>query len=152
MRSAPAAEVEFRAGDAAAAEQQASLAEAEARATNDRAALADALGLRAAARVPPDRSRLASTVELFVDICDPIGAARATLAIALLEGDGERAADIRRQLVEIGVAPDVGLPRLLNLGGHTRLEVEICGLGRFAVLRSGAPVPSAAWQSRKARV
>jgi len=146
-----AAEVELRAGDGAAAERLAQQAEAHARATDDRAALAESLELQGAARVPGDDGRVRSAIDLWEDVGNPVGAARARLALAILTDDPQAAEVAHRELGKMGVAPAVGVPGLLAASRGSAREVAIVALGRFAVLQAGEPVPMAAWQSRKAR-
>ncbi|MGI9009504.1 MAG: BTAD domain-containing putative transcriptional regulator, partial [Streptosporangiaceae bacterium] len=146
-----AAEVELRAGDDAAAARLARQAEAQARATGDRAAVAESLELQGAALVPEPDQRLRSAIDLWTDIGNPVGAARARLALAILAEDSQSAEAARRELESLGVAPEVGVPGLLAGHQGSVLEVAIVALGRFAVLLSGKPVPMTAWQSRKAR-
>jgi ATP/maltotriose-dependent transcriptional regulator MalT/DNA-binding SARP family transcriptional activator len=146
-----AAEVELRARDGAAAEKFARQAEAQARGTGDRAALAESLELQGAARVPGDEARIRSAIDLWDDIGNPVGSARASLALAILTGDQETAEARRRELAAMGVAPALGVPGLLAANRGNGGEVAIVALGRFAVLHAGEPVPLAAWQSRKAR-
>ena len=122
-----AADVELRMPDAAAALSFARQAEAEARRTGDQAALAEALELAAAAVTDGAESRLRSAAQLWDDIGNPAGAARARHALALLAG--------HQKHPEAPAAP----------------ECSIVALGRFAVLQAGQPVPLAVWQSRKAR-
>jgi len=164
--------VELRAGDSAAAGGFARQAEAEARATDDRAALAEALELRGAALGPGGETRgagggaggaggeapggegaalLRSAIELWDDIGNPVGAARARLGCSILTGDEPAAEAARRELAALGVSPAVGVPGLLASKVTGSREVAIVTLGRFAVLRAGEAVPLAAWQSRKAR-
>jgi len=148
-----AAEVELRARDTLAAETLARQAETEARATDDRAALAESLELQGAARAGAGtgEARFRSAIDLWQDVGNPVGAARARLGLAILTADLPGAEAIRKELAELGVAPAVGVPGLLAGTAGTGREVAIVALGRFAVLRSGEPVPLAAWQSRKAR-
>jgi DNA-binding SARP family transcriptional activator len=146
-----AAEVELWARDGAAVERYAKQAETQARATGDRAALAESLELQGAARVPRDEALLRSAIELWDDIGNPVGAARARLGLALLSGDQRAAEATRQELEAMGVAPALGVSGLLASKRGGGREVAIVALGRFAVLRSGEPVPLAAWQSRKAR-
>jgi ATP/maltotriose-dependent transcriptional regulator MalT/DNA-binding SARP family transcriptional activator len=146
-----AAEVELWARDGAAAEGFAKQAEAQARATGDLAALAESLEQQAAARAPGDQTGLRSAIELWDDVGNPVGAARARLALATLSGDQPTAEATRRELEAMGVAPALGVSGLLASQRGGRPEVAIVALGRFAVLRAGEPVPLAAWQSRKAR-
>ena len=162
--------MELRAGDNAAADGFARQAEAEARATDDRAALAEALELRGAVLGPGGETRgagggegseapggeggaalLRSAIELWEDIGNPVGAARARLGCSILTGDEPAAEAVRRELAALGVSPAVGVPGLLASKVTGSREVAIVTLGRFAVLRAGEAVPLAAWQSRKAR-
>lgn len=154
-----AAEVELRARERTTALSFAVQAEAEARATDDRAALAESLELQGAASVAGGDALLRSAVQLWEDVGNTASAARARLGLALLSGDHELADSSRRDLSAAGVAPGLGVPGLLAsviasppaAHGQVGHEVAIVALGRFAVLRSGEPVPLAAWQSRKAR-
>ena len=146
-----AAEVELWARDGVAAEGFAKQAEAQARATGDRAALAESLELQGAARVPGDERRLRSAIDLWDDVGNPVGAARARLGLAILIDDLPTAEATRRELAALGVAPTLGVPGLLASSRGGGREVAIVALGRFAVLQGGEPVPLAAWQSRKAR-
>ena len=163
------AEVELRAGDRAEAAAVAKRAEAEARRTGDRAALADALEMLGAADAGPSQPRLRAAIELWDDVDDPVGAARARLALAVERGRTGDAASARRRLAELGVAVDIGAAGYLvarrdalaevfggapsGMPGDVPAgpEVLVATLGRFAVVRRGEPVALAAWQSRKAR-
>lgn len=145
-----AAEVELRGGDGAAAADLARLAEMQARATGDRAAIAEAFELQGAARAPGDEGRLRAAIEIWDDIGNAVGSARARLACGTLVDDHAMVEDARRQLTALGVAPTLGVPGLLAPNRSGR-EVSIVTLGRFAVLHGGDPVPLTAWQSRKAR-
>jgi ATP/maltotriose-dependent transcriptional regulator MalT/DNA-binding SARP family transcriptional activator len=146
-----AAEVELAARDVTAAGTFARTAEAHARATGDRAALAESLELSSASVSPADESRLRAAIELWEDIGNPVSAARARLALAILTDDMQAADLTQRELAAMGVAPAIGAGgRAVSRRGSSR-EVAIVSLGRFAVLRSGEPVALAAWQSRKAR-
>jgi len=146
-----AAEVELRARDAAAGEMLAKQAESEARATGDRAALAESLELQGAADRRTATGRLRSAIALWEDIGNPVAAARARLALAILAGDLALAGATGRELAAMGVVPDLGAPGLLAGSPKGDREIEIVALGRFAVVHAGEPVPLAAWQSRKAR-
>jgi len=146
-----AAEVELRGRDSAAADVLARQAESHARATSDRAALAESLELQAAARKPADEGRLRSAINLWEDIGNTVGSARARLALAMVTGDQQIADDAQRELAALGAAPALGVPALLASSRGGGREVAIVTLGRFAVLQSGQPVPLTAWQSRKAR-
>jgi DNA-binding SARP family transcriptional activator/tetratricopeptide (TPR) repeat protein len=146
-----AAEVELRAGETAAAEMLAKQAETEARATGDRAALAESLELQGAADSRVAGERLRSAIALWEDIGNPVGTARARLALAIHADDLAGAAATTRELAAMGVAPDLGAPGLLAGSRNSDREVVIIALGRFAVVHAGEPIPLAAWQSRKAR-
>jgi ATP/maltotriose-dependent transcriptional regulator MalT len=146
-----AAEVELWGRDGVAAATFAKQAEAEARATGDRAALAESVELQGAARVPPDETRLRSAIDLWEDVGNPVGAARARLALAVLVDDLQTARATQRELGAMGLAPALGVPGLLAPDRGGEREVAIVALGRFAVVRAGESVPLAAWQSRKAR-
>jgi DNA-binding SARP family transcriptional activator len=146
-----AAEVELRGRDNLAAEVFARQAEAQARATADRAALAESLELQAAALGEPGEARLRSAIDLWDDVGNPIAAARARLALAILADEQDTAASIRQEIGAMGVAPDLGVPGLLAAASRGAAEVAVLALGRFAVVQAGEPVPLAAWQSRKAR-
>jgi len=147
-----AAEVELRAGAGAAAEGFARQAEAQARAIGDRAVLAESLELQGAASVPGNEALLRSAINLWEDVGNPVAAARARLALAVLTDDQQAARSCQRELETMGVAPALGVPGLLT-SSHRRggRDAAIVTLGRFAVLLDGEPVPLAAWQSRKAR-
>jgi ATP/maltotriose-dependent transcriptional regulator MalT/DNA-binding SARP family transcriptional activator len=146
-----AAEVELRARDGAAAGRLARQAESEARTTGDRAALAEALELQGAAAADGGQSRFRSAIDLWEDVGNPVGTARARLGLALRTEDRAAADAIRRELAGLGIAADGAVPGLLAAAGPAGREVAIVALGRFAVLHAGKPVPLAAWQSRKAR-
>jgi DNA-binding SARP family transcriptional activator len=146
-----AAEVELRAGDSAAAERFARQAEAQARASGDRAVLAESLELQGAARVPANEALIRSAINLWEDIGDPVAAARARLALAVVTDDHQAAQSCQRELGAMGVAPALGVPGLLTSNRRGGQDAAIVTLGRFAVLLAGEPVPLAAWQSRKAR-
>jgi DNA-binding SARP family transcriptional activator len=146
-----AAEVELRAGQDVAAGRLARQAEAQARATDDLAALAEALEIQGAARMAGHDGRLASAIQVWTDIGNPVGAARAGLARAILAEDDLEAEKARRELGTLGVAPAAGVPGLLAARRGSARVVAIVALGRFAVLLSGEAVRVAAWQSRKAR-
>ncbi|HEY2552456.1 MAG TPA: BTAD domain-containing putative transcriptional regulator [Streptosporangiaceae bacterium] len=146
-----AAEVELRGRDNLAAEVFARQAEAQARATGDRAALAESLELQAAAQGEGGQRRLSAAIELWDDVGNPVAAARARLALAVLSDDQQAADTRRQQLGEMGVTASLGAPGLLASASRNAREMAVVALGRFAVLHAGEPVPLAAWQSRKAR-
>jgi ATP/maltotriose-dependent transcriptional regulator MalT/DNA-binding SARP family transcriptional activator len=146
-----AAEVELRGRDTLAADVLARQAEAQARATGDRAALAESLELQGAAAGEGGEARLRSAIDLWDDLGNPIAAARARLALAILTDDQRTADAIRQDIGAMGVAADLGVPALLAPASGRAHEIAVLALGRFAVVHAGEPVPLAAWQSRKAR-
>lgn len=113
--------------------------------------LAESLELRVLAsedRVA-ERDRLREAQELWTSLGNPVGAARVELIDALLGDDATRAKDAEDRLRALGVRGE-------HAGGRSRGEAQpapvvVQSLGRFRVLRDGRAVPSAAWQSRKAR-
>jgi DNA-binding SARP family transcriptional activator len=146
-----AAEVELRARDTLAADVLARQAETHARATGDRAALAESLELQGAATGEAGAGRLRSAIDLWDDVGNPVAAARARLALAIMTDDQRTADAIRQDIGAMGVAADLGVPGLLAAASGGAHEISVLALGRFAVVHAGEPVPLAAWQSRKAR-
>ncbi|GAA3217849.1 hypothetical protein GCM10017691_00160 [Pseudonocardia petroleophila] len=149
-----AAHVELLGGDGPAAAALARRAEAEARRTHDRAALAAALELAGAAADPPDLRLLQDAVAVWEVVGNPIAHGRTRLVLALLRGDEEQVADLRRELSALGASPDVGVPALLAArlpAAGPPAAVRITTLGRFQLLRAGRPVAASDWRSRKAR-
>ena len=146
-----AAEVELRGRDILAADVLARQAEAQARATGDRAALAESLELQGAASGEAGEGRLRAAIDLWDDVGNPIAAARARLALAILTDDQRTSDAIRQDIGALGVAAELGVPGLLASAPTDTHEIAIRALGRFAVVHAGEPVPLAAWQSRKAR-
>lgn len=144
-------------GDAAAAEELATTALAEARHRRDRPGMAEALELRAAAR--PDAPRAGAWLEeaaaIWRALGSPLGQARVQLAQARRAGGTEGrllAEEAAVTLRRIGArGPATAAARLAAGTDAGPGEVAITALGDFRVLRRGAPVPLAAWQSRKAR-
>ena len=113
--------------------------------------LAESLELRALASDDPhaERARLREAHGLWARLGNPVGAARIELLDALLVEDDAKAKDAEHRLRELGVRDEhAGRP---PRGEAPRAPVVVQSLGRFRVLRDGHAVPSAAWQSRKAR-
>lgn len=133
-------------------------AESLARERRDRAGLAQGieLSVRAAAEPAAERDRLEEALMLWRDIDNPIGEARAELALAELLPAAEArplAEGAQRRLQHLGarrLAADAG-HLLEQLAHHAPTAVEISSLGGFQVLLDGQPVPLAKWRSRKAR-
>lgn len=136
------------AGDRETARKDAAIARALAGRRGDRAGLADALQL--AAVVSPDRKALlAEAATVWRAAGDPIGAATAELALARLTGVD--VARFENELHRHGVRTDVPMADVLGTGMPRSARIVVRTLGGFQVLRDGAPVPSALWQSKKAR-
>ena len=143
--------VALAASDRAGAARAAAQAGAAARGRRDRARMAEALELEGVAAVT-ERARHAAieqAVAIWHELGNPLGEARAQLALALAQ-PGDRGAAAAREaaarLRELGARPQMaaGDPA-------PAAPVAIEALGRFRVLRDGAPVPLSAWRSRKAR-
>jgi DNA-binding SARP family transcriptional activator len=137
--------------DADRAAELATLAQAEAQRTNDRPALATALELQGVCRQAPDLEKLRAALAIWAEVGDPIATARVTLAVAVAAGDPGASARARRELADLGAAADVGVAGLLSVAHEAVDAPSISTLGRFTVTVEGHPVPSGAWQSRKAR-
>jgi ATP/maltotriose-dependent transcriptional regulator MalT/DNA-binding SARP family transcriptional activator len=143
--------VALAAGDGDGAARAAAEAGAAARGRRDRARMAEALELEglSAATERARHAALEQAVAIWHELGNPLGEARAQLALALAL-PGERGAAVAREaearLRELGARPQMaaGDPE-----PSAALAVE--ALGRFRVLREGVPVPRSAWRSRKAR-
>jgi len=146
-------------GDEAQARSLASDAAAVARGQHDRAGLAGALGLRALAEA--DRSRrvalLEESIAIWRELGNPLEEAKAELALALTSEGREAQANARRvehHLHRVGIrvqsaAEAAGM--LMQIVEGAEPAVAIRSLGGFRLLRNGEIVPTAAWQSKKAR-
>ncbi|SEQ79955.1 ATP-, maltotriose-and DNA-dependent transcriptional regulator MalT [Lentzea xinjiangensis] len=136
------------AGDRETARADAATARAVAGRRGDKAGLADALQL--AAVTSADREALlAEAATVWRAAGDPVGAAAAELAAARLSG-----VDVTRFEDELhghGVRTDVRMADVLGIGLPRAARIVVRTLGRFQVLRDGAAVPAASWQSKKAR-
>ena len=133
--------------------QQAAL---EAEAQRDRAQLAEVYEVLAEAR--EDRHAARDALELWQELNNPVGAARATLLLARLEPDTKRSLGLAEQASrEAGAlgAREIAASAQGLIGQLKELEPEsdisIGCLGGFTVTRQGEIVPASAWQSRKAR-
>lgn len=135
----------------------AAVAAGEARARRDRPGLAEALQLEGACATDPARaaSLWDEAASLWAEVGEPIGQATAELAAAsaLRRGTAGTISRAERRLRELGVRPSAaaaaGLLACIELAGPTPAAVH--ALGGFRVLRDGAPVAPAEWQSKKAR-
>lgn len=131
----------------------------EARRRSLRPALAESLELRALSSTdpPPARALLEEAIALWREIRNPLGEARAELALARLSSGRDarsRAERAERRLQTMGVrtraaAGAAGI--LCALPPGERPPVEVRTLGGFQLVRDGRPVPSSEWQSKKAR-
>lgn len=142
------------AGRPAVARELLDRAEVEAGRRYERASLARAAELRAI--LDGDRARAQEAVERWSRVGDPIGLAHAELIRASL-GDPRLAAktalDIQARMREIGChILDDDIDSLVSgaVPAHES-QVVVHTLGAFRVVRGGSAVPTATWQSRKAR-
>jgi DNA-binding SARP family transcriptional activator len=145
--------VALAAGDRDGAASAAAEAGAAARGRRDRARLAEALELEglAATSDRASRSALEQAVAIWRELGNPLGEARAELALAHALGGAqlaERAAAAEARLRELGARPNV-IPAEAAPAPTAGVAVE--SLGGFRVLRDGVAVPRSAWRSRKAR-
>jgi ATP/maltotriose-dependent transcriptional regulator MalT/DNA-binding SARP family transcriptional activator len=142
--------VALAAGDREAAAGAAAEAGAAARARRDRARMAEALeleGLAAATERTRDAA-LEQAIAIWHELGNPLGEARAQLALAHglgAERDAALAEAAETRLRQLGARPQVAP------AGAPVAAVAVESLGRFRVLRDGAPIPRSAWRSRKAR-
>jgi ATP/maltotriose-dependent transcriptional regulator MalT/DNA-binding SARP family transcriptional activator len=140
-----------RAGDAAAS------ALAEARRGGAPAVLAESLELQSLCSAGPTEAArlLEEAVGIWRRLGNPLGVARAELALALLHGpsDSPEAERARLELSRAGVRGPAagGAGTLLMLGAEQSIPLRVATLGRFDVVRDGHPVPNGEWQSKKAR-
>ena len=116
-------------------------------------ALSDALQLAAMAADDP-ATRRAHLHEAAGTSADVVDRARIRLALARADDDAgfrRRVAAARSELARLGAGGTPALGVLAFGSDPERSTVEITCLGRFEVRRHGEPVPTSAWQSRKAR-
>lgn len=129
-------------------------AEAEAQRRNEQASLAQVAQLRA--MLGGDLAMAGEAIDRWQAIGDPIGLARAELVRASLidpHAGAKTAADVRVRMQAIGCRSlDREIESLLARAtpGDPR-PIAIQTLGVFRVQRSGVPISSTEWQSRKAR-
>jgi DNA-binding SARP family transcriptional activator len=139
-------------GDRDRATQNATEAAADAGVRRDRASLAESLELRALAGRDRARDveRLSEAADIWRELGNPAGEARAELETALLTGDAEGAARAEASLAAIGARGyRASLALVMPLDRAPAVVVQ--SLGRFRVFQGGEPVAIGAWQSRKAR-
>jgi ATP/maltotriose-dependent transcriptional regulator MalT/DNA-binding SARP family transcriptional activator len=144
--------VALAAGDRGGAALVAAQAGAAARGRRDRARMAEALELEglAAATGRARHAALEQAVAIWHELGNPLGEARAQLALALgLRGERGTAVanEAEARLRELGARPQMGAAA----EAEAAVAVAVEALGRFRVLREGVPVPRSAWRSRKAR-
>ncbi|WP_344100728.1 BTAD domain-containing putative transcriptional regulator [Myceligenerans crystallogenes] len=126
----------------------------EAARRNERASLARVVELRA--QLDDDAALADEAVQRWRATGDPVGLARAELLRAGLSparAGAEVAEQVRARMRAIGChALDREIEALAaRASSSAEPRVVVQTLGTFRVLRGGAPVPAAAWQSRKAR-
>lgn len=146
--------IALRRGDRDRARSAAESALAEARRGGAPALLAEALELAAlgAAKPEAELGSLQEAVAIWREIGNPVGKAKAELALTRLGGSDEAAVRAEEVLRDLGVRPAGGAAGILLSAGSGHGEpLAIQTLGRFAVLRDGEAVPVGEWRSRKAR-
>jgi ATP/maltotriose-dependent transcriptional regulator MalT/DNA-binding SARP family transcriptional activator len=149
--------VALRLDDRRRAEDAAESALAEARRRGTPAVIAESLELQALCAGDPRHGMrsLEEAIGIWRRLGNPLGEARAELALALLQRpvDGPAADRAQSMLRGIGVrgASAGGAGTLLMLRTQQNVPLRIATLGRFDVVRDGRPVPSGEWQSKKAR-
>jgi ATP/maltotriose-dependent transcriptional regulator MalT/DNA-binding SARP family transcriptional activator len=125
---------------------------AAARGRRDLAGLAEALELRVLAAPEPavEMRWLEEAARLWRELRSPIRETQVELLAALVDGQSERARFADERLASFGARGHRNqLATLLPPAAVPPLVVQT--LGRFRVLRDGAPISLEAWQSRKAR-
>jgi ATP/maltotriose-dependent transcriptional regulator MalT len=122
----------------------------------DHPGLAEALELAVLASHQPAEASgsLAEAIEIWRGAGYPIQEAQARLVVAATAGSRAGGADdlAERALAAHGIGLDTGhAAGPLAVLGASAPSVSIRTLGSFQVLRGGEPIPTTAWQSRKAR-
>jgi ATP/maltotriose-dependent transcriptional regulator MalT len=142
------------------ASEMAALASSVAQSRRDRAGLADALALAVLSADNPraQSGRLREAASIWREIGNPLGEAKAMLALARMES-GPAAAASRREAesrleahgvrTHLGGSVAAGILSMVARADPTAVRVQ--SLGGFAVLRDGQPVKTSEWQSRRAR-
>jgi DNA-binding SARP family transcriptional activator/tetratricopeptide (TPR) repeat protein len=142
--------VALAAGDREGAARAADEAGAAARSRRDRARMAEALELDGlSATIARERqAALEQAVAIWHELGNPLGEARAQLALAL---PGERGGAVARE-AEARLRKLGARPQMAAAGPEpSSAAIVVEALGGFRVLREGVPVPRSAWRSRKAR-
>lgn len=149
--------VTLAAGDREAASADAARAAERARSGRDNLGLAEALELTVLAAVTPSESvgLLDEAVEIWRQAGCPVEEAEARLVAAVISRSGSGyGADLAEQsLQERGIRLDAALAAgpLAAARARSAPSVSIRALGTFQVFRNGVAVPTAEWQSRRAR-
>jgi DNA-binding SARP family transcriptional activator len=144
------------ADDRESASADAARAAERARSGRDNPGLAEALELTVLAAVtPPDfLGLLDEAVEIWREAGYPVEEAEARLVAAAISRSGRYGSDLaERSLQERGIRLDAGLAAgpLAAALARSAPSVSIRALGAFQVFRNGVAVPTAEWQSRRAR-
>ena len=148
-----AGNVALRSNDVVAAADWAAKATALARQRQDRPALAEALLLSANLGTTESAALAQQASRLWHDLGNPIGAARADLALARTTSGRRRdelVARAERMLQDAGAWGPLAEARRA-LGAGVTSPIVITTLGGFRVSRHGDPVDVGEWGSRKAR-
>ncbi|MQA86736.1 MAG: tetratricopeptide repeat protein [Streptosporangiales bacterium] len=138
------------------ARADADLAADAARRRRDWPGLADSLVLTVLASPRPaeNSARLGEAIRLWNEIGSPVREAQTRLIAAHLLGvEGRPAADqaeqtLREHGVDLAARREAGPFAALSRSGPS---IAVRALGVFRVFRDGRPLPTAAWQSKKAR-
>ncbi len=143
-------------GDRRSAAAYATEAASEARRRRDRPGFAEALELSVLSSVDPASKTelLTEAAAVWQKIGDPLGTARVRLITAHLAGDDTASAAAEQEIRQLGVRMH-STSDVRELVDHDRRtgwdRIVIRTLGAFQVVRDGVPVPSAEFQSKKAR-
>lgn len=131
-----------------------------ARSRRDRPGLAEALALGALSAADPPRqaARLREAIAIWHEIGEPLSAAKAQLALAVVDpGPGASTArrEAERELDARGLGPrtsgTVAAGVLAMVARADPRPVRIQTMGGFAVFRGGEAVRPSEWQSKRAR-
>lgn len=152
-----AAEAAMRTGDLVGAASRVEEASVAAQTRHDRATLAEALELQA--RLPAYIGNASQLLEeaatIWAAIGNPLGEARVLLARAQLGGPDAlgMAASAEQSLRRLGARTlaDQAAQLQAKFANAARPVLAVRVLGGFGVDRSGIPIPTTDWQSRKAR-
>ena len=148
-----AGNVALHSGNLAVAAEWAAKATELARQRHDRPALAEALLLSANLDVKKSAALAQQASQLWHDLGNPIGEARADLVLARTVTGRQReqvVARAERLLQDAGAWGALAEARR-ELGEGTTSSIAIATLGGFRVTRDGVPVDVGEWGSRKAR-